>query len=458
MTESQNLSQNFVPLSRVVNAAATDMYENAGKVTQKYSHWACRGLFQVNMQILKGGKRSVLLHVNSNTHTATLPADFNGEVFVGVINKDGYKIPLRLNTRLTDTKNIEDIPCEDACPKCNTSKSICNELTTTVSTSIVVINAANYEQSVIKKLYPNGDYYLESSIPFLDINTNTVSYRTSKELVAHIDLKPCGCIEDTQSNIDVIRSCNQEVYCSYFAPCGSENKDFGSYSVFEENGLIQLSPDFKFDKIYLEYRVSMLKINGQFQVPKIAFETLVEWTKYKAIQNKRNVSRLEKNDQWNHYLIEKSNLRILKSRGSLANLIQALKSTPKFDYYVDNYYSDCRNDVEVIPSIPTDICSIDTPTYVGGGNSGGGSVVSGYVPFSFGVIVGVPNAPVDGSSAWQNDALKGALNLNSFILQDTNYTLVSGDFTFDTATGTIDISPNKFFGGDALTGIYFKKI
>lgn len=456
MTETQNLYNNFVPLSRVVNAAIIDSYEDKGKVEQVYSHWACRGLFEINMQILKGGKRSVLLHVNGNTHTATLPPDFNGEVFVGV-EINGTKHPLRLDTKLVDTKNVQDIPCEDKCPKCNCDKAICNDLTTTVTTSIVVINSVNYEQTVIKRLYPNGDYYLESSVPFLDIETNAVSYRTLKELVAKIDLKPCGCVEETTDNIETIRTCNQEVYLDYFAPCGCEITDFGGYQIFEESGLIQFSPNFKFQKIYLEYRVSMLKINGQYQVPKIAFETLVEWTKYKSIQNKRNISRLEKNDQWNHYIIAKGNLKILKTRASLANLIQALSSTPKFDYYVDNYDFGCNKDIAVIPAIPTDVCNIGTVSSEAG-SGGGGGVVSGYVPFSFGVIVGLPNAPAGGFSTWQSDSLKGALNLNSFILQDTNYTLVSGDFKFDSVTGTIDISPNTFFAGDALTGIYFKKI
>lgn len=454
MTETQNILQNFVPLSRVVNAAAIDTYEQKGKVEQVYSHWAGRVLFELNMQILKGGKRNVFLHVNKNTHTAALPPDFNGELFVGIV-ENGIKIPIRQNTNLADLKNITDIPCEDKCPKCNTNKEICNDLSITTDTKVVEINSANYEQTITKKLYPNGDYFLETVTPFLDMETNTVIYRTSKEFVAHIDLKPCGCVEETEENIEKIKVCNPEVYCNYYAPCG-ESKSLGGYQIFEESGLIQFSPDFDYDKIYMEYRISMLKINGQYQVPRIAFEALVEGTIFKSIKNKKNVSRLDKRDQWNLYLIAKSNLSKIKSRTSLANLIHSIMRIPKFDVYVEYFDWGCKKDVEVVESIPSSVCE-DVPTPVSGNGSGTASS-DGYVPYSFGVIVGVPGAPIQGSSSWQNDALKGALNLNYVILNDTTLTLAKGDFSFDSTDGIIDISPNEFFDGDVVVGNYFKKL
>jgi hypothetical protein len=456
MTETQNILQNFVPLSRVVNAAAIDTYEQKGKVEQVYTHWAARGLFELNMQILKGGKRTVFLHVNKNTHTATLPPDFNGELFVGIV-ENGIKIPIRQNTNLADLKNITDIPCEDKCAKCNTNKEICNDLSITTDTKVVEINSANYEQTITKKLYPNGDYFLETVTPFLDMETNTVIYRTSKEFVAHIDLKPCGCVEETEENIEKIKVCNPEVYCNYYAPCG-ESKSLGGYQIFEESGLIQFSPDFDYDKIYMEYRASMLKVNGQYQVPRIAFETLVEWTKHKAIQNKRNISRLEKNDQWNHYRIAKENFSKIKSRTSLANLIHSIMRIPKFDVYVETFDWGCKKDVEVVESVPSSVCD-NISTFINDGSSSiPASTNEGYVPYSFGVIVGLPGAPVNNTSSWQSDSLKGALNLNSFILDNTNYTIVAGDFTFDSATGTISLTSNKFFEGTTMAGNYFKKV
>lgn len=445
------LYQNFVPISRVVNAATLDMWEDKGRTQQVYTHWAARGLKELDVHILRGGIRRVLLTVNSNTKTATLPPDFNGKVFIGFIDENGHKIPLDIDDTLTNTQSIVDVPCVDTCPKCNANKAICADLSITTDTETITINSVVYEYTITKKLYANGDYFLESSIPYLDISTNTVNYKASKEFVAHIDLTDCGCVANTASNISTIQVCNPEVYCNYYAPYGCCNIDNGGYAIFEDTGLIQLSTKFQYPKVYLEYRASMLKINGQYQVPKIAFEALVEWIKYKAIQNKKNVSRLDRNDQWNHYIIAKGNLSKVKYRVSLSNILFAALKTPKFDIYVENLCSDYayENQNVTVPAIANNT----TPIVINSTSS------KTYVPFSFGVIAGMPNAPVDGDNFWQSDSLISGLNLVSFILNDTYYTAAKGDFTFDSSTGTITLgNGNVFYTGDVLVGTYFKYI
>lgn len=448
------LYQNFVPLSRVVNAAILDNYEDQGKTSQVYTHWALRGLFELNMQIIKGNKRSVYLPVSANTKTAALPADFNGAIFVGTIDDKGFKIPLKANTNLVNLDIIEEVPCESTCPKCNANKEICEGMQVSVETKIVVINGTNYEQTITKKLYENGDYFLESSIPYLDTETDTVVYRTSKEFVVNFDLKDCGCLEDTQENMDNLRICNPELYGQYYATCG-RSTDLDGYEIFEENGLIQFSQSYSYSKVYLEYRASMVKINGQYQVPRIAFEALVEWIKWKSVQNKKSVSRFDKRDQFDFYLRAKSNLSKIKNQFNLSRIIRAALEIPKFDIFVENYDSGCCSTSNSI--------TYSNPTYTSvtnsSSNSGGTSTtIQGYVPFSFGVIAGIAGAPTDGSSTWQNDSLKGGLNLNTLILNDTIYTEAKGDFTFDSVTGIIDISPNSFSTSDVLVGNYFKLI
>jgi hypothetical protein len=79
-----------------------------------------------------------------------------------------------------------------------------------------------------------------------------------------------------------------------------------------------------------------------------------------------------------------------------------------------------------------------------------------YVPYSLSVIAGMPDAPVNGSSVYQTNRLKGAMNLDFMILNDTYWTIIAGDFTFDSNEGVIDISPNIFYTGDTLVTNYFK--
>src|SRR5690606_774636 len=105
----------------------------------------------------------VWLNVNKNTHTATLPLDYESETFVGFVDSRWHKVPLKMNTALTDSINIIDVPCEDKCDKCNQDKGICNDLVVTQESNLKVINDTTYEETIVKKLYPNGDYYLETS-------------------------------------------------------------------------------------------------------------------------------------------------------------------------------------------------------------------------------------------------------------------------------------------------------
>ena len=112
MTDCTIENRKLTPLSAVTNAAIIDLYEDSGKYFHRANFQASRGLKKLYNESLPKQPHKVWLHVNKNTHTATLPPDFNGELFVGIV-ENGIKIPIRQNTNLADLKNITDIPCED---------------------------------------------------------------------------------------------------------------------------------------------------------------------------------------------------------------------------------------------------------------------------------------------------------------------------------------------------------
>ncbi len=72
----------LVPLSKVVKASIVDVYGDIGTLYEKHSHWTTRGLKKLTIESLPKVVNKVLLTVNSNTHTATLPLDFNEESFL----------------------------------------------------------------------------------------------------------------------------------------------------------------------------------------------------------------------------------------------------------------------------------------------------------------------------------------------------------------------------------------
>lgn len=322
--------KNLVPLSRVVNASILDTWDDSNKMQQVMYHFAARGLKKLQTETLKRGKHSVTLFVSPNTHTATLPCDFDGEIGVYIINSKREKESLILNPKLTNTRYIEDIPCEDKCEKCNQDKAICDDIKITSTKELVNINGNTYEKTIVKKLHDNGDYYLETTTPILNTQTSVIEYITTKEFIAHLDLKECGCLENSDANILKIQACCDDVYCKYYATFCPCSRQWGSYKIFEENGLIQFDIHFPFDKVYLEYYGFIPKVNGEYQVPEVAFETLVEWTKFKSVENKKSVTLSERNWYFENYKRERRNMERILGRVSINQIIQAVGLNPKF--------------------------------------------------------------------------------------------------------------------------------
>lgn len=444
-----------VPIYRVVAAAMVDMYGDISQagLQQTLMFNAARGFRKLNNEVLKNGRRNVTLHVNRNTFTATLPLDFYEESFVGVIDNYGQKVPIRLRTDLADTDNIDDIPCEDKCPKCSQNTNICKELKVSEQTVIVVINNQTYEQTITKKLYPNGDYYIETVIPLLDIASNTVIYTTQKEFVAAISLKDCGCIEDTESNLDIIKCNAYDVYCSYYAPCCGVSLD-SSYQILHETGLIKFNTNFQFSKVYLEYQGFLPKKNGIYQVPEICFEALVNWIKFKAVENKPNVPLSIRQWHWERYRIERNNMEKLIGRMSLQQIVQTIGLIPKFDveYHPKQY---CFTPIQE-PMAATNECgntAITCPPTSG----------KSFTPFTVLAVAGNPNSPVVGQSTFQSDKFVGAIGIETIFINNTTFTRPK-DFTIDTSTGILSIwqgdgiTPREFQTEDVLAVTTFFKL
>ena len=454
-------SKKLIPLSKVVSAAIVDDYGDIGRTEQVYSHWGARILKKLYTESLPKIVSKVLLTVNGNTHTATLPLDFDSETFVGAI-VCGKKVPFQLNTNLYDTKNVTEVECEDKCPKCNQSTSICNDLAVTEEVTLVTINGSTYENTVVKKLYPNGDYYLETTTPILDIETDSVIYATKKEFIVNLDLKPCGCLETTEENLALLQTYCPGVYSCYYAPCDTNcNGVLGSYRIFEESGLIQFNHNFPYTQVYLEYNGFLPRRNGQYQVPMVAFETVVEGIKWKAIANRRGLTRWEKADQFESYKRERRNMEKILGRISLSQIIQAVARLPKFDVdYTNDWYScfscpsgtttatTASGDTVTTTTTATGECCITNPT-----------TIINRTAFILNVKVdGNPGSPVAGESIYQNNVLINCTDLVYLFLAKQVLTVKDGDFVVDPTAGTINISPTTFVEQDTLIAHYNKNV
>lgn len=459
MTDCNGYDKRLIPLSRVVNAALIDSYEDVGKSREIYSHWTARGVRKLQKEALRLGIKRVLLTVNHNTKTATLPPDCDDVQFVGYI-ENGVKVPLTIGNNLINDASIEDIPCEDACPKCNEDKGICNDLTVSEEEEIVIVNSGNYTKTTIKKLYPNGDYYLETTIPYYNTVTVAVEYVTTKEFIVALDLKSCGCPERTEENIEKIRCCNSDVYDCYYSGCSTAcDSSIGGYKIFPESGLIQLDYRFKKEKVYIEYVGFMPKVNGQYAIPEVAFETLVAWVKWKSVENRRNILPYERDFIFKNYRRERCNMEKMMGRISLSSIINAINQTPKFD--IDLGYGHSTGCIgtsnEYVSQITSSKVSDDVCSSVNA-SCGTNNGTTHVTPFQLAVIAGNGSGtPVAGEYTYTNLGLVGALNLNSIIINNNNETTLNGDFTFNSITGTIT-RINPWIAGDTLIAAFAKLV
>lgn len=427
------LYKKLVPISKIVNAAMADSYANVGKSKEQFFHWCTRGVKKLNMETLKLNKRRVLLEVNHNTKTASLPLDCDNLFFVGYINEHGERVSLGNNTNLVSEDAIADIEPEECCPKCKQDIGICNDLEVTETEEIVILNGDTYTKTVIKKLYPNGDYFLETTMPYYNTVTEGVEYATTKEFIKHFNLADCGCILNTEENISNLQSCAPDVYECYFSHCSSKcDHHYGGYNVMEEIGVIQLDRRYRKQKLYIEYYGFLPKVNGQYAVPQVAFETLVEWIKYKSIANKNNVNQGTIDRALANYMRERDNMVKVLGRVPLAAIIRAANKTPVFEFEYTDGRTLCKK-----TSSPY-VSQITSSNVCGINNTSTSTSPSRYLaPFQLAVKVGQADGPIEGEFTYFNRELIGALNLNHIIVNNGNETTTDDNFTFDSATGII---------------------
>lgn len=320
-----------VPIIRAVSAAIIDMHEDIGRCEEIFSHWAVRVFKKLNRQSIHLGRRRAILTINTNTNTATLPPDFHEEFFVGpIIN--GRKMQMHLRPDLVDP-NTEEIECDDKCDKCGQDKSICNDLTITETTELVPVGDNVYTKTTVKKLYPNGNYMLEITYPVMNTQTSTIEYTTVKEFITKLDMKPCGCPDLTEQTLKKIECFCPDVFACHFTECDCTCMDrIGGYRIYDDTGLIVFDNPNGFTKVYMEYQGFLLKKNGQYHIPEVAFETIVEGTKDKYLWNKKGTPQWERRDQFDRYKMERSNMEKEINLISMGTLVKIIGMVPKFDW------------------------------------------------------------------------------------------------------------------------------
>lgn len=336
MTTREYDIKSMVPVSSVVRQAILDTYGEYVNEEARFTAWAIRGVKKLTRQTLRSGKRYAILNVNKNLRTAVLPCDFKEELFVGIINSCGEKIGLNVNSKIVNTEMLEDVPCENECDKnCGCyPKQLCEDLVTTQVINKIRINDTDYDETVTSTLQPNGEYKVVTTTPYLNVAGSGIIYKDTTQYVTTFDVADCGCIERTERNACRLENICYDLYCCYCCSCNTSSTDFGGYRIFTENNIIKFDGAMEYDKVYMEYRGFLPKSGNEYLVPEVAFEALVNFSKFKSVENKKGVSMADRQWHWIRYTTEYDNMKKILGRMSITDILYSCLTVPTFDYNV----------------------------------------------------------------------------------------------------------------------------
>lgn len=326
-------------ISDVVRRAAMDMYAQLDDVKARYTMWAVDSWKEINDMVIKSGIRRIILPINKNTNSATLPIDFEDDTFVAFIDDCGLKVPLSAKNNIVSKIGIDKSECDGCCDKGCTScydKALCNELSSKEIRRTVKIYGVDYEEVETSTLMPTGEYYVETKTPMFDAESGLITYPVTREYKAKLELEVCGCIKETEENSEAIKTCCPDLWACYCSPCSEGVYDLGGYKIFKDIRIIQLDNIRNYENVYLEYRGSLPRVGNEYIIPAVAYEALVAKVKYNSIANKKGVPLWERQDFWRQYEVKFGNMKKSLRRVHLSQIVQSLMKTPKFDFGISD--------------------------------------------------------------------------------------------------------------------------
>ncbi len=162
---------------------------------------------------------------------------------VCLTNHCGDMVPLLYNNKVNIIQQPKVNKC--GCTACSCTGELCEDIggLTKITKLIFTIAGVDYFETIWLKLCPNGDIleyrsvptkkyndfvgdggdysndysndYLKENPPFTDY---TIVYQEFQKVLCNLDIKPCGCPENTTTNEEIfLQHCG--MYCSPFAHC-----------------------------------------------------------------------------------------------------------------------------------------------------------------------------------------------------------------------------------------------
>lgn len=290
---------------------------------------------------------------------------------VNTVDKCGNVVGLYYNPQLNIIPEPKESTCGVGCKDCGCDSGLCGDVTSTIKTEKVlfVVNGVKYKESKWTKYCANGDIIEYTETPVKKYNdrigsggdfnndynndyfTGTpgafenmhVVYETSQRIICKLQVKPCGCPEDTEENADLLsKNCG-----CYLNPCRKRKRCYQVFAPVNGNGFGEVKMSECGTKIYykyppknhchkefkipthlqVSYQVSGEAENSEITVPDGAQACLFAGIDYytKVYNNRYNMTEKELSRiQWER---EKSNY-ILYNNPITMSFLKAVQDTP----------------------------------------------------------------------------------------------------------------------------------
>lgn len=195
----------YLSLSEVVNELCVAMFNDKRKYFPNlmiHGKWIYKDL-KINSEFAVQNKY-VRVDKTTSPYSIVIPRNTYRFINLSEEGADG-----RLHSWVfDDTINETPPPTGKECEVCNDNDdygSCVNEMVPTTVTH--VIEGVPYIEKVYKRVCKNGDIEELRNIPVLDIdedNAHTVKYITKRRILAHVEVKSCGCVKKIPSNLACI--------------------------------------------------------------------------------------------------------------------------------------------------------------------------------------------------------------------------------------------------------------
>lgn len=249
--------------------------------------------------------RQIVLDVDKENHTITLPAGMDRFISISVVDYHGNMQPITYDPNL----NTLVVKCHQrkcSCQTCQGQDSMCDAIDSiTMRQYPVIINTITYYQRVWNKKCDTGILEI-SETPYQD--GTEITYRTSEKLICEMEMDEKGCILPTAPNRELFEhhfgcfllDCFKKVcHDWHHRERVSIPPDFSFYGFYKPDAtcdnVIHLK-HVKADKVIVSYQPAPNFVDSEVMVPQYAQEAMMYGLHHFTTRFRNNISVGEKRE------------------------------------------------------------------------------------------------------------------------------------------------------------------